>query len=359
MSGTPRSAGSALLEALVAFAVLSIGLLAVTRLHGSVQQSAQGEAERAQALRAAEHELETLRSAHPPDFASGTASRLLDAADEPRAPRLRLDRLLADDVAARDLAWATVQVQRADRPDAWPPVLLHSALSRADPALSGALLLSPEPGLRVHGRAPSVPVDAVDRGDGQSIWRPAAGLPLAFVIDNVTGRIVARCDLDPAAPAGCTPLDALLLTGWVRVSLAAPPDAAAPDDAPLALDVALRLTRGRLAAPGCSTERVGAALAYHCIIEPAGGAWSGRSDIAPHGWSIGTAAGQNRVCRYVAATGAGTPHERNAAHPARYENVDRPLMQQNFLVIPGDAPCPAVPASPAHPDGIVTMPHQP
>jgi hypothetical protein len=202
-------------------------------------------------------------------------------------------------------------------------------------------------------------VAAGDRGDGQSVWWPTAGLPLAFVIDNATGRIVARCDLDPAAPAGCTPLDALLLSGWVRVSLAASPDAAAPDDAPLALVVELRLTRGRLAAPGCATGRAGAALAYHCVIEPADGAWSGRSDIALHGGSIGTASGQYRVCRYVAAPGAGTPHERNAAHPARYENVDRPLMQQNFLVIPGDAPCPVVPASPAHPDGIVTVPHQP
>jgi len=349
--------GASLLEALLAFAVLSLGMLGVARLHAGVQASVQRDAQQMQALRAAQRALEGLRAAVAP--LPVVATDALDVVPDLAGARLRLERRLAGDDTASALAWTTIAVDAIDRPGAAPPVSLHSALGRAEAALSGALLLARDAVARVHGRAASIPPSARALGDGRSVWRPASALPLAFVFDDATGRITARCDDERALPDACVALDALLLAGWVRVSLAAPPDAANPVDAALPLAIALSLSQGRLAEPGCLTELRDGALAYHCVIEPDGGAWSGRSDLVPQGWTIGAAAGQYAVCRYVGAAGDAGAGDRNATHPARYDHVDRPLMQQNFLVIRGDQPCPAVPASPTRPGGILTVAHQP
>jgi hypothetical protein len=243
-----------------------------------------------------------------------------------------------------------------------PAVVVDSAHHRAAGALSGALLVgrpSPTPG--AAGRAAALPPMARDLGDGRSAWRPAATSPIAFVLDHASGRIVARCG-DANDAATCTPLDALLLGGWIRVSLATPPDADSPDDPPLAAGVALALTRGTLVEPGCLTDVQAGALAYHCAIAPDGGAWSGRSDVVPSGWRLGVEPGRYRVCRYVSTAADATRPDaggRNTAHPARYELVDQPLMQQNFLVIRGEQPCPVAPPSTQRRDGLVTAQHQP
>ena len=199
-----------------------------------------------------------------------------------------------------------------------------------------------------------MPLAARDRGDGRSVLSvggPGGAPALAFVFDNASGRITAVCADATRPERDCTATDALLLAGWVRFSLGVPPDPLRPTDPPLSLDVALEATHGTLVAPGCRTEARHDGLAYHCAVAPAAGAWSGRSVLVPHGWTIGTAPGQYRVCRYTSASGT--------THPSIYDHVDRNLMQENFLVIRGDQACRSVTATPEWPDGVVTASHQP
>jgi len=62
----------------------------------------------------------------------------------------------------------------------------------------------------------------------------------------------------------------------------------------------------------------------------------------PSGWAIGTAAEERRVCRYAVDQDASGAIDTNAEHPAIYQNVDRTLARQNFIVVRGDQPCPAL-----------------
>jgi hypothetical protein len=330
MKRTRLSRGASLVEGLIALAVLSAGTLGLTRLQAETRRSVELEVQREQALQLARHDLESWRAGLPADVAP---------------PPYGIQRGGMDDTVAHGVAWTTVSVRWLDAASAPHRVVLASASSRLAPALSGALLLRRPDDGRVLGRAPAVPLLAHDRRDGSSLWRPAAALPLAFVVDNASARVVARCSGVDAAD--CTAIDGLLLSGWIRVSLAVPPDPVRPDDTPLPLAVALQLTQGALVAPGCITERRDGALAYHCIVAPEQGAWSGRSEVVAD-----TTPEPVRVCRYVGAGG-----ERNEDHPDRYDHVDRALMQQNFLVIRRDQPCPAVPPSTALPAGVATVPH--
>ena len=107
-------------------------------------------------------------------------------------------------------------------------------------------------------------------------------------------------------------------------------------------------------------------LAYACVVYPrADGAWSGRATILPAGWSIGSSAGDRRVCRYAADRDGSGIVDANDEHPASYTDVRTALTQQNYLVVAGDHACPT--ASPMHVTGAAddvfvdasTVAHQP
>jgi hypothetical protein len=91
-------------------------------------------------------------------------------------------------------------------------------------------------------------------------------------------------------------------------------------------------------------------VAWHCVVAPrADGHWSGRVSLAGVGWTIGTGSGERRVCRFVHAPGA-APIGATIAHSSDLTDIDRALVAENFLVVPGGDPCPRDP---------VTEPHQP
>jgi len=349
-----RQRGATLLEALVAAAVLAAGLVALAGVHGAVQAALRVERDQAQSLQAAQAAMERLRATGAGSVAPGeTRSAATALPAEPGAAALTVERTLAGDDAARALVWVRVTAAPARGGEAPPGAVLHSAQVRDAAALSAALLLvRGDARAGITGRTATLPLAAREIGPGRSAWRPSPTAPHVFVFDHASGRIVARCT-DEADARTCTPVDALSLGGWIRVSLAAPPDPAGAGDAPLPAGVALALTRGTLLEPGCHVEQSSGALAYHCAIAPDDGAWSGRSEITPAGWTVGDAPDQYRVCRYVADTGG------NAAHPARYEHVDQPLIEQNFLIVRGGQPCPAAPPAADRPHAIVTAAHQP
>jgi type II secretory pathway pseudopilin PulG len=327
-----RHRGASLFEALVALAILCLGVLGVGPWQAEMAQGGDVAARRMQALQIAERDLEALRSRDPLDAAADPAQTSTDD------PRYRSQRRVVPDATAGSLAWIHESVTWGDGLGGMHTLAVSTATNRA-PAELSAVLVAPRDaaaGTRVFGRAPAVPVAARDRGDGRSVLPPAPGTAISFVFDNGSGRIAARCT--GALTTECAALDALSVSGWIRVSLATPPDAVHPDDTPLPLSVALGLTQGRLAEPGCVIERRDGALAYHCVIETDGGTWSGRSDVLAQGYV---------VCRYA------------PSHPERYDHIDRPLMQQNFLVIRNGQSCPVVPPSPSLPDGMLTLAHQP
>jgi len=114
-------------------------------------------------------------------------------------------------------------------------------------------------------------------------------------------------------------MGAVLLSGWIRFA-----------DTPRPLAVSLHPDDGSTTSPpACFTETRDDALAYHCVVAPAAGGWSGRSSIEPQGWIIGTGRDAYQVCRLAADL---------------YEHVNRNLMQQNFLIVRGDQACPSQPS---------------
>jgi hypothetical protein len=257
-----------------------------------------------------------------------------------------------------------------------------------------------------------VPLAAKDLGNGTSAFKPVSSAGIALVFDNATGGVSARCtgidpaiatrDLTVAALTQCESISGHLLSGRVRFTSAAPPSAQQANEAPLAFSVALALSGGSYpVAPLCLSEamktvsyrslagtRIEAVpldatpaslgvpswtdtgdrhAAYHCVVYPIAGSsvWSGRVDLAPLGWTVGSGAADWRVCRYAADRDGSGAVDSNIEHPAAYTGVDSALANQNFLVIKGNQTCPA--GTPVRLDGtamdvfadLSTAQHQP
>jgi hypothetical protein len=87
--------------------------------------------------------------------------------------------------------------------------------------------------------------------------------------------------------------------------------------------------------------------------------WSGRSDIVPIGWTLGLGSADLKACRYSADQDGSGAVDSNLEHPDEYKRVDRVLMQQNFLIVTGDQPCPAPARTSAEFADFATVQHQP
>jgi Tfp pilus assembly protein PilV len=380
-----RQHGISLIEALIALLVLSLGMLTVSRLQGHLRLGSDIARKRAEAVRLGQEDIEALR-AYSVLAASGVArswagitsvSRNVDASTG-YATHTRYT-MAREIVATNALAakTAAVTVQWNDRDGEAQKIVLTTVIAANDPAHGGVLAVAPG---AVHAKGASsrstrVPLLAKDLGNGSSVMKPGTTSTTALVFDNTSGDVTARCSgINPATATrdlavtdltACAAITAQLLSGSVRFSQAAPPDAARGNDAPLALTIALALTGGTYAtAPECSSEAVQTAagdhyVAYHCVVVPlASGRWSGRSTVVPIGWAIGTSADAHQVCRYSADLDGSGAIDSNDEHPAAYSAVDHSLANQNFLVIAGNQTCPASAAGNAFVNRT-TAPHQP
>jgi Tfp pilus assembly protein PilV len=408
--------GTTLLEGLVAFLVLSLGMLSVVRVQTQMRTNSDVARQRSEAVRIAQEEVEKMRAfstlavrAGASAFASLSSGTVDAAAGEPLGSNA--DYVLTREVSTADVPAsknASVTVAWDDRTGTRQQVVLNTLIAGHDPAYSGALklLAAPKPVRGVHSRSAWIPLDAKDLGNGSSAYKPVASASEALVFDNTSGAVTARCTtLDPnttntslsaASLGSCAALQGYLLSGVVRFSSAVPPDPATANDAPLALAVSVALDAG--AAPLCrsearktvsysvagatvttgvsiaaSPESVGAAawaetgeryLAYHCVVVPTspGGAWAGRATVVPSGWSIGAGPTERRVCRFSADLDASGAIDNNLEHPDSYSAVTTSLTNQNFLVIAGNQACP-VPLTATGVNGVFadlsTAPHQP
>ena len=228
-----------------------------------------------------------------------------------------------------------------------------------------------------------------DLGNGRSVIKPIAGGSVAWVIDNALQHVVRNCPVSAAATtasltaAVVTPACALVdqsigpfdaLNDPSRVLQAIDSDAPAWPALPLGVDLTLS-SSGHSGAPLCFSsaplDSIAAnsqvAVEYFCIVYPnAAINWSGRSTLAPLGysdagaatWSPGIVTDSYRVCRYTPSATTTI----SADHPNYYASVAGNLINQNFLVIAGPKSCPTdVAADPAAGDFVNTntQQHQP
>jgi hypothetical protein len=229
-------------------------------------------------------------------------------------------------------------------------------------------------------RSTRIPMHAIDLGDGQSALRVSADR--IWIFDNLSGALAQQCNSDPAlnlqpltrsSLRGCTIVSGLLLAGHVRFSTRSDSlsavDALDPRDPAINLDLRLLPQTGTRPGWECQDNVASSpapgqnVVAFFCRIEPdrtvAGQrVWSGRLDIEPIGWTIGSAAGAFRICRY-SQDRDGNGRIDNTEHPLLYQDVPTSLLEQNFLVVRGAANCPAGALPQAGLPRLETWPHQP
>lgn len=229
--------GVSLIEALVAMAVMAFGMLAVVGVQTTLRVNADLAKQRVEATRLAEQEIETLRgwvtvgsgSAAITEFdnLASAAARVIAPADSNTSYTLL--RQVTDQ--ADGLQKATmVRVSWTDRHGNPREVILRDLVTRSAPALSG--LLGGAKKTTVVGqrknRHPTIPPQALDWGNGESVFKPSEGGTVAWVFDNITGVIKSVCvvtvttttsTLVQSDLSGCMTTDAQLLSGHVRYNL--------------------------------------------------------------------------------------------------------------------------------------------
>ena len=353
------AAGAALLEALVALLVVSLVSAAMLNQQQALQQARTAARQRLDALQLARLALDRLRSpaASSPDRAAPPPFQLAHReASEPGGPSEP-----DNGAAVRDVSIAVAWHGPAGEPRR---LQLGTREPGTSPVYDAVLSLAPQDIAiaRPLARATGIPFESVAIAPGQSLWQPGAPGSTAWVFDDADGTIVSRCSDTAGA---CDAADGSVLSGHLRFSASAPPDPSTAGDALLPLQVVLALDGTPPRVIGCATQAVASAGArfvrYGCVVpDPPAAGWSGRVEIEPIGWRVGTHADSQRVCRYSADLDRSGAIDRNDEHPARYTAVQGTLAQQNYLLIRGDQPCPTGGAPGTHNDALQnTVQHQP
>lgn len=393
--------GMALVEVMVTLVLLSVSAagwwnltqqlssaVSATQLRDAAARLAQDRLEQVLRYRTSAVETPTAPEAAWAHLSSMHEDLLLDAGVHPAHLEIRVSDTptpLLKSVAA-EVSWS----DRGRRHD----LTLHTLASGVDPRLQAVAVLvrdfaapeeSPpavEASSNLHRRVP-LPRGAVPLTTRLAVLRPAPDSEQVWILDRLTGEITQSCWVAPSTDLhtlrvahleGCSALSGWWLSGSVR--FADPdddhPEIAIPDPSgqAFALDLVVRLQgtpddtlRGSCIddAPDHPNGLPRTRVRFHCRIQAWGTppSWSGRIDIVPIGWTLGTTSADWRVCRY-SADWNGNGRIDSAEHPATYVNVDTPLDDQNFLIVRGDRPCPAqTPAPGSGAPLLSTQAHQP
>jgi len=136
--------GSSLFEALVAFLVISLGMIAIARVQGHLRLDADVARQRSEAVRLAQEDMETLRGFASIEAEAGTRS--FDAiASASRSVNTGTAYLIDRSIATTDSPHAkstSITVSWTDRSGTLQQVTLHSIIAANDPALTAALALA-------------------------------------------------------------------------------------------------------------------------------------------------------------------------------------------------------------------------
>ncbi len=368
-----REGGVALIEALVAMAIMAFGLLSVVGLQATLRQNADVAKQRAEAIRIAQAEVETWRAFAVLQGPAGTIAyaNLVNGANgavNGSNAQYLLTRTVVDAPGA-SYKILRVDVGWVDRSNQNQNVRLSTALHGVAPELAGTVSVLPNglPTAQAGGRAAGIPLAAVPLSGSTSGFIPpnrAPGDQTAWLFNNLTGLIqvctsvvASNAALAAAAAAAvaagqdpsnlignCAATRAELLSGYVNfadpAALATAQQAVNPTGAAQAVQVQVHRTAPAdlLVGPGtgCFTDVPSGVLpyvAYYCAV-PIDATlpvpqqvWSGYSYV------LGQAAGQS-VCRYTRyRDNRLVPAIQNIEHPNAYLDVGGPLANQNFLVV--------------------------
>ena len=371
------SRGVSLIEALVALAVMSIGLLGVMGMQATLRTTADVSRQRAEAVRLAQEKVEDLRAfgvlvapvgstdhdytkivstvvgtpeVIAPPFCAGSTTVLCantefrrsvtvttPTASQPRFKTVRVRVGWYDRVSDTALDERSVE--------------LYTTVAEVAPELGATLgvpanVSGPQ---RPGGRHITIPRAAVDRRDGTSTFTPPGG-SVVWTFSNSSGRLVD--------PLGTT---SLLLTGYIRFATDGRPtgaEAENPIDLARSVGVQVLPTRPTTTPVSCFTSTPGPSdtfVVYYCAVPivaavgvPGTYTWDGRSELTSLPLARSPTDDDDdrfRVCRYTPEPDTDTPLAGNVAHPLNYVSVGTSLANQNFLVISaGDGsvpfPCP-------------------
>ena len=365
--GAARVRGVALVEALVALAVMAFGLLGVVGMQSTLRLNADVSRQRAEAVRMAQETMEEMRSfgvlsgapggehdytkiisssatgvTTVAGFANTTFSRTVTVttpgANDPKMKSIEVE------VAWLDRRTATGGPEEK--------IKLTSTIAEVAPILGATLGLPADRSApqRPTGRNVAIPPGAVSQPGGIiSIFAPPnAPAGVSWTFSNTTGQITNVC----TSAGTCTNINGLLLSGFIRFI----PINTLPTDAQgelssgleinypvLDMTVTLSVPAAPAVPPACFVDVFSPRTRqYYCFVPVTvtfPRIWSGQSlfsvpIIDPRQISTvlsDTTSTNIKVCRYT-PTDTHTPAGGNKDHPLTYTAVGGALTNQNFLV---------------------------
>lgn len=372
--------GVALIEALIALVVMAFGMLALVGVQATLRMNSDIARQRSEATRIATQEMEQLRSfisVQPVAGQPGVSWDEIASRPSPLAVQgTNATYSLARAVTSQGTNQKSVHVvvSWTDRTNAPQSVTFDSVLLAASPPMSALLRVPTQISAIAQsaGRNPTIPPQAVDLGDGRSLFIPPTSVNTYWYFNNITGEL--RVCNAQGSSAGC-PV-ASLVAGFVDFDLQSPPNASSPQgpamnlaNGPGALSLSGPVGAGTAAscfAASYTPAQLAARtwIAYTCAVytQDVTG-WGGSllvNLVDANGLALTPAAvaGSPKICRYTKSAGQYAP---NTDHPRTYcmispataascpsSRVSGNLINQNFLVMDGAQVCPAS-----------TQPHQP
>ena len=365
--------GIALIEALVALAVMAFGMLAVAGVQVTLRQNADIAKQRSEAVRLAQAEIERWRAFTSIAGAAGTVTYgsivedLLGSGVSGSNAQFTIKRAV-DEPADSAYKMLRVDVSWVDRSGQPQNVRLSTAVQRVAPELSGTLIAPSGAFLgSVHRAIPPGTTPLSSTTSGFRPPQPPGGVAVAWQFDIASALIrICTTNVDTSAELTADNMNCLngskaqLLSGYVNFAVIrdvapSPGDAENPLGArgPATVQV---VRRNAPVGPdvSCFTEPATAnSVRYFCAIPVADPAlqWSGRSVvdglIGLTNVEANADAANLRVCRYTRyadnrTVASGTI--KNSEHPLDYVAVKGPLANQNFLIIrAGNGALPAFP----------------
>ena len=386
-----RRQGVSLVEALVALAIMSIGMLALVGVQSTMRMNSDLAKQRTEATRIASEEIELVRSYSSMAVVPGQpgvsydeiVSRVVAGYQPPDGignTTYRVDRKVTDDTDSAQKV-ISVKVEWKDRTDKQQTVTLDSAIGATDPAL-GAMLTVPHRESATSqrsGRHISIPPGAVPvEGDpNTSRFAPPGGSGVGWYFNNLTG-VMRVCGAGITNYTTC-PIGTLV-SGTVQFHIAdAQPtgaDAERPQGpvmplaaGPAALELVSAVGSGTAAS--CYSVVFAQRVLYFCAVTTNDTfGWGGQLNPVLATGAFSELASDFKSCRYTSdLPGAedtstveieadpNAEYTVNADHPRKY-CLERPrntneaglactgnrvkvnLINQNFLVIKGNQTCP-------------------
>ena len=237
--------GFAILEALVALAVVAFGMMAIAAFQFTLARASDVAKQRTEATRIAQREIDRLRSfgqrtayavANPDrltfigDIGVGTVN-LPDETGAGTNTTFRTARVITAPTAplpviGENYRWVNVVVSWDDRTGTGQSVQLSTAITDGSPSDLGGLASGNviATTLKPKNRNINIPYPAVNLAGGVTSAFAVPPNNVVFIFDNVTGRVIGRCVV--AAPtegatltptsSGCATADAYILSGYVR-----------------------------------------------------------------------------------------------------------------------------------------------